>query len=177
MEFLLEPNVTGGGILISSKDWFRTISEETATALDIVIDVDGDTELAFDFPDQKWDQVWSRFAEYITQFCNSGAAFFCVLKGVTYRIKLSFDEVIPREAIYCSNLDSKGDIYAVEAGNFLVDFYSNHKYSFQEIITVPGFYEVYYLVQRSDDVPLLKFFFKLINSSSKRKVDELVVIE
>lgn len=40
-----------GGLLISSKQWFDNLSEELSYSVEIVLDIDGRSELIFDFPD------------------------------------------------------------------------------------------------------------------------------
>lgn len=41
-----------GGLLISSKQWFDNLSEKLFYSLEIILDVDGQSELIFYFPDQ-----------------------------------------------------------------------------------------------------------------------------
>jgi hypothetical protein len=40
--------------------------------LDILLDRYGKSELVYDFPGEKWEDVWKRETRKIVEFCNSG---------------------------------------------------------------------------------------------------------
>lgn len=142
-----------GGLLISSKQWFDNLSENLSYSLEIVLDVDGRSELIFDFPDQPWNDVWKLEANKWLSFTNSGIVALILFGTGTYNISfylnndLSNDLSQNNQLQHFSNLKVEDKIYITEADDFLISAFSDVlKYEDEnfERLNIPfGFYEIY----------------------------------
>lgn len=71
MKFNFESDVPDGLVLID-EEYLKELNNEIMYGLDIFLDLEGKTELIYDFPDEKWEEVRSRETAMLRKFCNSG---------------------------------------------------------------------------------------------------------
>ena len=140
----------GGGLIISSKQWFDDLSEQLAYSLMVVLDIDGNSELIYDFLGQSWNDVWLLEANKWLSLANSGIAASIILREGTYNVTMNLD-------IHSSNIDKlshfsnlkveDNEIYIAEADDFLTGYSSDIlKYEdedFERINIPSGFYKLY----------------------------------
>ena len=69
--FTCECDGTDALVLID-RSYLDSIDDNLLYALDILLDRHGETELAYDFPDEEWENVWARESKPAIDFCNSG---------------------------------------------------------------------------------------------------------
>ena len=60
------------GLILIDKKYLDELDDVLLSELDILIDRYGKSELVYDFPDEKWEDVWRRETKEIIEFCNSG---------------------------------------------------------------------------------------------------------
>lgn len=79
----------GDALVLIDKMVIPELTEELLYMLDIFIDVEGTSELAYDFPDEDWADVRSRETQKLADFCNSGKMSIWLTDDVEkeYRIK------------------------------------------------------------------------------------------
>lgn len=77
-----------GGIVFVDKDRISTLSKEFGSILNIVVDVDGETGLVFDYPDDDWVDVWSLELDKLNKLCIDGLMFIGLLKDGEYTVAL-----------------------------------------------------------------------------------------
>ena len=78
MNFELECDEQDGLVFIDEAH-LKELNSDLLSEMDILLDVLGQTELTFDFPDEKWETVWERETRTIREFCNSGKISFVVI--------------------------------------------------------------------------------------------------
>ncbi len=71
MKFTYECDGMDGLILVDKK-YLDEINETILYELDIFLDRYGKSELVYDFPDEKWEDVRKRETKDLIEFCNSG---------------------------------------------------------------------------------------------------------
>lgn len=59
-------------LVLLDKMVITQLTEELLYLLDIFIDVDGKSDLIYDFPDENWEDVRIRETQKLADFCNSG---------------------------------------------------------------------------------------------------------
>lgn len=73
MKFDYESDITGAdGLALIDKYYIKDFTDEVLYSFDILLDVKGNTELMYDFPDEEWEVVREREIALIKKFCNSG---------------------------------------------------------------------------------------------------------
>jgi len=60
------------GLILIDKKFLGEIDDELLSKLDIFIDRYGKSELVYDFPNEKWEDVRKRETKELIDFCNSG---------------------------------------------------------------------------------------------------------
>lgn len=60
------------GLVLTDREYLRELNNRLLYELDILLDRYGESELACDFPGEKWEDVWKRETREIVEFCNSG---------------------------------------------------------------------------------------------------------
>lgn len=71
MKFNYICDVTDGLVLID-KEYLKELNDKLLIELDILLDRYGKSELVYDFPNEKWEDVQKRETRWIVEFCNSG---------------------------------------------------------------------------------------------------------
>jgi hypothetical protein len=77
-----------GGIVLIEKDKVKTLSKELGATLNVVIDVEGQTELALDYPDENWKDAWAKELDNLEDVCKDGLMFVGLLKDGEYSVDL-----------------------------------------------------------------------------------------
>ena len=60
------------GLVLTDREYLKELNRGLLYELDILLDRYGESELACDFPGEKWKDVWERETKEIVKFCNSG---------------------------------------------------------------------------------------------------------
>lgn len=60
------------GLILIDKKYMDELDDQLLGELDILLDRYGKSELVYDFPNEKWEDVWRRETKEIVEFCNSG---------------------------------------------------------------------------------------------------------
>ena len=60
------------GLVLTDRECLKELDRRLLYELDILLDRYGESELACDFPGEKWEDVWKRETREIVEFCNSG---------------------------------------------------------------------------------------------------------
>lgn len=71
MKFDYECDVPDGLVLIDEY-YFNEFNSDILYSFEILLDSKGETELIYDFPNEKWESVRARETVLIKDFCNSG---------------------------------------------------------------------------------------------------------
>ena len=59
-------------LILIDKNYLNELNDELLGELDILLDRYGKSELVYDFPNERWEDVWKRETKEIVEFCNSG---------------------------------------------------------------------------------------------------------
>lgn len=176
MKYKFKPD-TEGGLLISSKQWLNSFSDAVGYRLSVLLDVDGQTELTCDYPNQSWDDVWQQEANYFLNLCQLGVATIIVFKKGLYEVHINLNQPLQTESIYVSNLIIEdNNILVAEAGDFLETYFSEENYEFQELILPSGFYEVYCTVKNTEPEKILNICFKQVKHLSTTSIREIICV-
>ena len=60
------------GLVLVDKAYLTELNSGLLFEMDVLLDRHGNTELMYDYPNEKWEDVWKRETEEIVDFCNSG---------------------------------------------------------------------------------------------------------
>lgn len=60
------------GLILIDEKYLDELDDILLSELDILLDRYGKSELVYDFPGEKWEDVWRRETKEIVEFCNSG---------------------------------------------------------------------------------------------------------
>ena len=60
------------GVVLMDENTLEELNSELLYSMDILLDYEGDSELIYDFPEEKWSEVRAREKKLIEKFCNSG---------------------------------------------------------------------------------------------------------
>lgn len=116
MEFIVECEECEGLVLMD-KSYLDEMNSELLYAMDILLDFSGKSELAYDFPGEKWKVVRERETESIKNFCNSGKMAIWLLNDIEKRCEFQMvDEVL--ETSKWLHIPT-GKLLAVTAGEFI----------------------------------------------------------
>ena len=108
-----------GGIVLIEKDIVSTLSKELAAILNVVIDVNGQTELVFDYPGQEWRDVWSNELRNLNDSVKSGLMFVGLLDDGEYKVELELvNEPSTKECLGLVKVE-KSPLLVVEAGELI----------------------------------------------------------
>ena len=176
MEYLIETEDIGGFVIASSK-WFNNFSEELSYSLDIVLDINGKTDLAADYLKQDWKKVWSHHANYFVTMCNCGEVAMLLLQEGVYTLIFHKDYIDYSNSVHFANLKIDNDVYLAEIGGFLEDYLSQEKYEeFQKIECLSGLYELYYVQSKEDEEVIINLFSKKVQSFDNSKISHLIYV-
>ncbi len=81
MKFILECDRMDGLVFID-KSYLSELDPEILYAMDILLDIHGDSELICDFPNEAWEDVRLRETKVVREFCESGKMIVWLLDGV-----------------------------------------------------------------------------------------------
>ena len=67
------------GLVLIDEKYLDELDDGLLRGLDILLDRYGKSELVYDFPGERWEDVWKRETKEIVEFCNSGkmVIFLC----------------------------------------------------------------------------------------------------
>lgn len=69
-------------LVIIDPERFQEIDEEFLYAFDIFLDIDGESELVYDFPGEDWNEVWNRETSCVRDFiANNKMIVWKIQKG------------------------------------------------------------------------------------------------
>lgn len=79
------------GLVLTDEKYLDELDDRLLNELDILLDRYGKSELIYDFPDEKWEDVWRRETKGIIEFCNAGkmVIFLCDENEDNCRIRIS----------------------------------------------------------------------------------------
>lgn len=118
ISFDLECDGSGGLVLIE-KNKLDSLSQELGAILNIVVDVEGETELVADYPGEKWRDVWRRETARLKDLCQGGLMFVGLLEEGEYSAELNIsDEVSAEDVLGVVNV-SESPLLVVEAGELI----------------------------------------------------------
>ncbi len=80
------------GLIMVDKQYLEEIDETLLYELDIFLDRYGKSELVYDFPDEKWEDVRERETKDLIEFCNSGKMVIFLHYSGEYNCEISFSE-------------------------------------------------------------------------------------
>lgn len=60
------------GLVLIDEKYLDELDDALLSELDILLDRYGKSELVYDFPNEKWEDVWKRETKEIVEFCNLG---------------------------------------------------------------------------------------------------------
>lgn len=60
------------GLILIDENYLDEIDDVLLNKLDILLDRNGKSELVYDFPNEKWEDVWKRETKEVFDFCNLG---------------------------------------------------------------------------------------------------------
>ena len=69
------------GLVLTDRECLKELDRGLLYELDILLDRHGESELACDFPGEKWEDVWKRETKEIVEFCNSGKMIIFLTSG------------------------------------------------------------------------------------------------
>ena len=92
MNFELECDEQDGLVFIDEA-YLKELNSDLLSEMDILLDVSGQTELTFDFPDEKWETVWERETRTIREFCNSGKMLIWLLENKNANCKIEMTNI------------------------------------------------------------------------------------
>ena len=134
----------GGGIAFVERDKVAKISEELGNLLNVVVDVDGETALPYDYPGEEWQDVWERELGMANKLCENGLMFVGLLPEADYHLDLSLGK-IEAEEMETGLIEVTGSpILIVEAGE-LIQKIGNPGIDMEiigEIAVEPGIYSI-----------------------------------
>lgn len=81
MNFILECDELDG-LVFTDKSYLTKLNSDILYSIDILLDLDGKSELVFDFPDEEWDTVRQRETKPIRAFCDSGKMIIWLLDSI-----------------------------------------------------------------------------------------------
>lgn len=116
MKFHIECDECDGLILLD-KNNLEKLNDEILYEMDILLDFSGKTELVYDFPNEKWQDVRKRESKHIKNFCNNGEMIIWLLDGCDKECEIQFVEEI-KETSKWLHITS-GKILAVTASELI----------------------------------------------------------
>ncbi len=104
-------------LVLLDKTVITQLTEEFLYLLDIFIDVDGKSELIYDFPDENWEDVRMRETQKLADFCNSGKMNIWLTDDIEkeYQIKMGTGTGNFHRAIYAPS----GNLVFVSASELI----------------------------------------------------------
>lgn len=105
------------GLVIMDKEYMDEFDDEILYDFDICLDRKGKSELIYDFPDEKWEDVYSRAFRSIERFCADGKMILFLLDENNYDGNIDIrDEKFETDSF----LDIKsGNVIVVSAGELI----------------------------------------------------------
>lgn len=131
------------GLIILDKSTLGDISEELIISLDILLDVLGESELIYDFPDEGWDNVRKRETLDLRKFCNDGNMVIWLNHNEIYTDSIIEKSNVSRGSNAWVNCSS-GCLVIVSASE-LIQTYSDDELEMEKMLEIniePGWYEI-----------------------------------
>ena len=91
MDFIVECDGTDGLVLID-EIYLSELNSELLYSMDIFLDVQGKSELKFDFPKENWDIVRERESKPIRNFCEQGKMVIYLLLDGDHKFRLQMGD-------------------------------------------------------------------------------------
>lgn len=80
------------GLVLIDEYYLDKFNEEILYSFDIFLDRYGESELVYDFPDEKWDDVRERESKNFLEFCNSGKMILFLVDKNEYNCDIQFSK-------------------------------------------------------------------------------------
>lgn len=93
MKFQLNCERMDGFVLLDTS-FLKEFDDSMLYAMDILLDVQGTSELIFDFPDEEWSSVRPRETEIIKNFCNSGKMVLWLIDEINVECEFNNTDVL-----------------------------------------------------------------------------------
>lgn len=156
----------GGGLILLDESrldqWEHSEGEanfEPIEEFSIALDVEGTTDIVYDYPGESWEDVWRRETQGIVSRINAGEMAVLILPEGDFAVDLNIDgELTKTHTIrYCESeiQISSGKLIIAELGRLIENLGLDRKYlradedwfTYQEIELCPGTYAVRFGVQ------------------------------
>jgi hypothetical protein len=109
-----------GGIVLIEKDKVKSLSKEIGAVLNVVIDVEGRSDLVSDYPGENWQDVWAKELDNLRSICKDGLMFVGLLKDGEYCVDIDVgEEGISVDALVGSIKVFDSHLLVVEAGELI----------------------------------------------------------
>lgn len=111
-------NVRGDGFVLIDVSSLGGLTDGMLYEMDILLDVSGRSELIYDFPGEKWSEVWVRETQSIRAFCESGKMLLWLMEDFREKeCEMEYDEGLEKSSkwLYVPS----GKLLAVEAGELI----------------------------------------------------------
>lgn len=82
------------GLVLIDKSYLKDLDSLMLYAMDILLDSLGNSELVYDFPNEKWETVRLRETKPIHEFCNSGKMIVWLLNDVEQECEIKYEKEI-----------------------------------------------------------------------------------
>lgn len=105
------------GLVLIDQYYLDKFNEEILYSFDIFLDRYGKSELVYDFPDEKWDDVHERESKKFLEFCNSGKMVVFLVDKNQYNCDIQFSRECFETNTYL-NIKS-GKLILVNAGELI----------------------------------------------------------
>ena len=105
------------GLVLIDEYYLDKFNEEVLYSFDIFLDRYGESELVYDFPDEKWEDVYKRESKKFLEFCNSGKMIVFLVDKNKYNCDIQFSRELFETNTF---LDIKsGKLILVNAGELI----------------------------------------------------------
>ena len=81
------------GLVLIDEQYLKEIDERLLSELDIFLDRYGKSELVYDFPDEKWEDVRKRETKKLYEFCNNGKMVIFLHNSDEIECKIEFSDL------------------------------------------------------------------------------------
>lgn len=80
------------GLMLIDQEHLKLLEFEHLDSLNITLDIEGKTTLIYDFPGEKWSEVWNRESTSIRNFANEGKAILIFAEPDEYEVQVNILE-------------------------------------------------------------------------------------
>lgn len=105
------------GLILIDENYLDEIDDVLLNKLDILLDRNGKSELVYDFPNEKWEDVWKRETKEVFDFCNLGKMVIFLHCEDEDNCEITFSD-IEHESKTCIDIKS-GKLILVNASELI----------------------------------------------------------